>query len=157
MKTLIYLFTLLTLLSCKSNKPLSSLESKTVIIEKQTDTVVYTRPDSASSIALLKCDSVGNVLLSQITGLKTGRSSTASIRVKDNFIFLDCKVDSMAVYLAKHREFKSVTDTSATIVTVYKDKPKGKLEAFVDNLLIVLAGIALGIGIMLFMLKKIWN
>ena len=46
----------------------------------------------------------------------------------------------MAVYMKMYRQFRSTSASSATVVTVYKDKPKGKFEAFLDKAIYLLIG-----------------
>ncbi|MHC1773852.1 MAG: hypothetical protein AB9834_00425 [Lentimicrobium sp.] len=132
------------LISCHTGKQSTALSTKTTITERQTDTVLHSLPDSAILTALLKCDSLGNAYLEEIIQLKTGRATRPEVRVKDNFIYLKCRVDSMAVYVSMHRQFKATSDTTSTVVTVFKERQKGKLETFLDRAIILLVGSILG-------------
>jgi hypothetical protein len=153
-KKLILLIALLALVSCRSTKPTSSGVSKSVVSESSKDTVMFTQPDSATLTALLKCDSLGNAYLAEITHLKTGRATSPQIRVKDNFIYLKCRIDSMAVYVSMHRQFKTTSDTTSTVVTVFKERQKGKLETFLDRAIILLVGSILGALILFIWFRK---
>ncbi len=140
------------LISCHTGKQLQS--TKTTVTERQTDTVLHTLPDSATLTALLKCDSLGNAYLAEITQLKTGRATRPEVRIKDNFIYLKCTVDSMAVYVSMHRQFKTTSDTTSTVVTVFKERQKGKLETFLDRAIILLVGSILGALILFIWFRK---
>jgi hypothetical protein len=114
---------------------------------------LFTLPDSASIVALIRCDSLGNAYLSEIEKLKTGRAVRPSLTVKDNKAIFDCKVDSMAVYLKMYRRFESQTDT--TSVKRYVEKKPGLLERFVDGFLLVsLVGLVGSIILLLLWRKK---
>jgi len=152
MKKIIFLLLLLAMASCKSNKPLSSTISRSMVIERQVDTVVYTLPDSASIVALIRCDSLGNAYLSEIEKLMTGRAVRPSLTVKENKAIFDCKVDSMAVYLNMYRRFESQTDTTSVIRFV--EKKPGLLERFVDGFLLISLGALVGSIILLLLWRK---
>jgi len=152
MKKMFFLLLLLALASCKGNRSLTSSVSRNVVIEKQLDTVLFTLPDSASIVALIRCDSLGNAYLSEIEKLKTGRAVRPSLTVKDNKAIFDCKVDSMAVYLKMYRRFESQTDT--TSVKRYVEKKPGLLERFVDGFLLVSLVALVGSIILLLLWRK---
>lgn len=82
------------------------------IVEKDRDSTAYARADSARLKALLECDSMGNVLLKQITDLQLGQRTKPSIHLEDNELTVDCKVDSMAVYMRWKERFESSTTES---------------------------------------------
>lgn len=138
MRKIVFFILLVGLFACKPSKDVSSVSSKLVIIEKQIDTVLYSRPDSSGLVALLKCDSLGNAYLAEIMSLKTGKASRSEISLKNNVITLDCKVDSMAVYLKMWKQNNTLVDSTATIVTLYKDRPKTKFEALLDKSILIL-------------------
>lgn len=71
----------------------------------------YTKPDSASIKALMACDSLGNVYIRTIADLQMGHNVKPSIQVKDNYIYLKCNVDSLAVYEKWLRFYNSTSDT----------------------------------------------
>lgn len=143
MKKLLFLLILLaSFTSCRTGKELSQTRTQTTVIREK-DTVVYTRPDSAGIVALLKCDSLGNAYLAEITKLKSGRSVKPQIKVVDKYLYLDCLVDSMAVYLAKRRELLVVSDSLETVrQPPAKERVISKLDSFISSLIIFLAGAA---------------
>lgn len=73
----------------------------------------YTKPDSASIKALLYCDSIGNVQMRYIAKLESGRNVKPEMKIKDNYIYLKCTVDSAEVWnkWSRFREQKSDTVT----------------------------------------------
>jgi|GEM_PF-1779263 len=156
MRTFVILFMVLSFTACKTNRTSTASHTAISRTEIQIDTLVFTRPDSASIIALIRCDSLGNAYLSEITRLQTGRSVKPSLSVKNNLAYFDCKVDSMAVYMKLFRRFESVSDTTATVVTVYKDRQKGRLEKFIDSVFLLSIGSAIGALVFLFLFRKKW-
>jgi hypothetical protein len=150
------LFVVLSFAACRTSRTSNSSHSLVTRTDIQIDTIVFTRPDSASIIALIRCDSLGNAYLSEIVRLQTGRSVRPSLSVKNNLAYFDCKVDSMAVYIKLSRRFESVSDTTATVVTVFKDREKGRLEKFTDSLFLLSIGCAIGSIAFLLLLRKKW-
>lgn len=156
MRTIVILLIVLSFAACKTNRTSTSSQSSITRTEIQVDTLVFTRPDSASIIALIRCDSLGNAYLSEITRFQTGRAVRPSLSVKNNLAYFDCKVDSMAVYMKLFRRYESNSDTTATVVTVYKDREKGRIEKFIDSVFLISIGCAIGAIVFLFLLRKKW-
>jgi len=75
----------------------------------------YTKPDSSSLKALVACDSLGNVYIKEIAELKAGRNVKPSVKIKDNFIYVKCEVDSAAVFNKWSRFYVTQSDTSNKI------------------------------------------
>lgn len=146
MKRLLFIILLLSFWSCKTNKPLVTGTTTKVIIEKQMDTVLFSRPDSATILALIKCDSAGNAYLSQILELELGKSVKPEIIVKENTIRLNCIVDSMAVYARMYKRFESKKDTTSTVITIYRDKPKSAARKFLNGMLLIFIGASLTVA-----------
>lgn len=71
----------------------------------------YTKPDSSSIKALLYCDSLGNVQMKYIAELLMGNAVKPKVSIKDNYIYLQCKIDSAQVYNKYSRFYRSKTDT----------------------------------------------
>lgn len=99
-------------------------EQKTVYVETiHKDTVVSFAPDTASIVARLQCDSIGNVLLQQIDFLQ-GENLTLSAQLQNKHesrfpvatLKVDCKQDS----LQKEIDLltKTIRENSATVQTV---------------------------------------
>lgn len=154
MRYLLFILALTVIWSCKSSKPITTTTTSTIIVERQIDTILFTKPDSSSIIALIRCDSLGNAYLSEIKELKIGRSTTPEVRVKDNYIYLKCRVDSMAVFQSYFKRFESSKDTNSTVITVYKDKPKSAFQKLANGLLLFFIGASLVAGLYLFYRKR---
>lgn len=154
MRKLLFLILLAAFYSCKTNKPVSTATTSTVIIERQIDTVLFTKPDSSSIIALIRCDSLGNAYLSEIKELKIGRSTIPEVQVKDNYIYLKCRVDSMSVYQAFYKRYESTKDTASTVITIYKDKPATAFQKLSNGLLLLFIGASISIGLYLYFRKR---
>jgi hypothetical protein len=156
MRTFVFILLVLSFAACRTSRTSTSSHSIINRTDIQIDTLVFTRPDSASIVALIRCDSLGNAYLSEITMLQTGRSVRPSLSVKNNLAYFDCKVDSMAVYMKLFRRFESVSDTTATVVTVYKDRQKGRFEKFIDSVFLLSIGSVIGTLVFLFLFRKKW-
>lgn len=133
--------------SCRTPEPIIIRD---VRVEKVTetvrDTVVNIMPDSASMQALLKCDSLGNVYLSQITEMELGKNVKPKIKLVNNTVTLDCIVDSMAVYLTWKERYTEVSDSTTMILPPPPAKKEGfftKAGRFVSQLtwLAVIVGV----------------
>ena len=84
-------------------------------VELIRDSIYTIPPDSAWLMALLECDSTGNVLLKQITDLQLGHRIKPGITLTNNKLTVNCKVDSMAVYLSwKERHIKTSRDSKVS-------------------------------------------
>jgi hypothetical protein len=103
--------------SCKTPQPI--VQEKIVEVEKivtERDTIVTTRPDSASIHALLVCDSLGNVLIRELAEEQgknvalemrlfkaNNRTQSAATPQVVTAIEIDCKADSLQVLVDKYR------------------------------------------------------
>ncbi len=106
------------LCSCRTQIPIARADTvtKVLIKERVHDTTIYVT-DSAGFKALLECDSLGMVRVKQIQNFYAGQFVRPKVVVKDNYIKLDCKVDSAKIYASwKERDTVKVTSTSQTIV-----------------------------------------
>jgi hypothetical protein len=152
MKKIVVLLLLFALVSCKSTRPIISTSNKSVLIERRVDTILYTLPDSASIVALLRCDSLGNAYLSEIERLSIGRSIKPSILVRDNRAIFECRVDSMAVYLSISRRMEANVDTTYKVEN-YRPQTTGFRSTTKSLIFIFLIGGILGA----FVLRAIWR
>lgn len=120
----------LGLVSCRTPEPVIIRD---VRVEKVTetlrDTVVNILPDSASMQALLKCDSLGNVYMDQITELELGKNVKPKIRLVNNTITLDCIVDSLAVYVTWKERYTAVSDSVTTVLPAPRESNFSKAIA----------------------------
>lgn len=87
------------------------------VVETLRDTIVEISPDSSLLVALLECDSAGNVLINRIKDLQSGKKLLPpQIDIKDNILTATAKVDSLSIYLTlKDRYRESVTSRTITV------------------------------------------
>lgn len=108
--------------SCRSVQPCvvgtNTHDSVYVYVEKS-DTLVVVEPDSASMMALLECDSMGNVLMRELEQ-EQGRNIALSATQKGNVMTVDCKQDSLQQLVNLLREVVRAYETNDTkeVVTV---------------------------------------
>lgn len=103
---------------CKVQAPIARTDTvtKTVISEVIRDTTVYIT-DSAGFRAALICDSMGQIRVKQVEQYYAGLFVKPKIVIKDNFIKVDCRIDSGAVYVA-WKQRTEATEQTITTVTV---------------------------------------
>jgi len=114
---------LLTLTACRTSRLPAAPSLPTTTSSSSANTTTsggetqngYTKPDSASIKALMACDSLGNVYIKQIASLQTGHSVKPSVSIQDNYIYLKCDVDSLAVYNKWLRFYDTTSDTASSI------------------------------------------
>lgn len=151
MRKILFLLALLAFAACKGPKVITQVK-RVVITEVTSDTVVYSKPDSASIEALIKCDSAGNAYIAEIQQLKAGKYTVPQVRMKDNIVYLDCNVDSAAVYLKMSKQFRSEIDSTHKDVIVYRDKKERFIDRAVDTFWKISLGVLL-LGCILLYLK----
>jgi hypothetical protein len=109
----------LCLAGCKTQAPIARTDTvtKTVIQELVKDTTIYLT-DSAGFRALLECDSLGQVRVKQIQDYYAGQFIKPKVVIKDNYVTLDCKIDSAGVYVywKERHESKEQTITTVNVV-----------------------------------------
>jgi len=119
MKRLVFLFLTISLLGCRSQKPVTSEQKERIVTNREVtetprDTTIYLT-DSSSIQALIKCDSAGQAYLAEIQSMRLGRLVKPSLKLNNSMLTVDCKVDSAAIYLAWNERFEQVnTDTSVS-------------------------------------------
>lgn len=85
------------------------------IIETVRDTFIDIKRDTATIKALMKCDSLGNVYIEQISELKLGNKVKPEIQIIDNIITLDCIVDSISIYLMWKERYIEKADSTTVV------------------------------------------
>jgi len=94
--------------------------TNTSVIETLRDTVFYTKADTGMVIAMLKCDSLGNVYVSRIIALEGALDSQVpTIDISDNILKVVMPVDSTAIYAKLKDRYKSTTKLEA--ITTIKE------------------------------------
>lgn len=89
-KILIILIILFT--GCKINKPYIDSKYDSIYIETYKDTTIYLN-DSTFFQAFLKCDSLNNIMLSELSQA-SGNLISQEVIYKDNYIYIKNKIDS---------------------------------------------------------------
>ena len=87
------------------------------------DTTIYLPADSAYIVALLECDSMGEVRIKEIIDLKSGKNITPSIKIVENVIRIGCTTeDSVAIsiywkdiYESKYKEYVSNIEVNTSV------------------------------------------
>lgn len=127
-KLLIILFALM-LVGCATQKHASSTETShkkdTVTVEKieyVEKEIIKSVPDSASMQALLECDSLGQVYIKQLLDYQSGKYIKPKIKLVDNIIKVEAKVDSMAIYREYHKKYSKEDSLSSVIQTLQKEE-----------------------------------
>lgn len=73
--------------------------TNTSVIETLRDTVFYSKADTGMVIAMLKCDSLGNVYVSRIIALEGALDSPdPTIDISNNILKVVMPIDSTAIY-----------------------------------------------------------
>lgn len=108
--------------SCRSVQPCvvgTNTHDSVYVYVENTDTMVVVEQDSASMMALLECDSMGNVLLRELEQ-EQGRNIALSSRLKGNVLTVDCKQDSLQQLVNRMREVVRAYEANDTkeVVTV---------------------------------------
>lgn len=85
---------------------------ETTIVEKIRDTIIYLPADNSSATIHLKADSTG-IIIQSIETTSGTNLAPPNIKLKNNTIYVDCKVDSMAIYfhLKDRLTVRSKTET----------------------------------------------
>jgi len=103
---------------CRQIAPLASTDTvqQTIIREVVRDSTIYLT-DSAGFRAALECDSLGRIRIKQIEDFYAGQFVKPKIIIKDNYVKLDCKIDSGRVYLSwKEKHTSESLKTSQTVI-----------------------------------------
>lgn len=120
MKKLLYISIILLLSSCASQERCQSkypclTKSDTITKEIIKDTTIFIRPDESWLQALIRCDSNGQILLDSLRQ-KQGTRTLIKWLVKDNRIYVNCIVDSTAIYLQYKARETTITTNNTQVV-----------------------------------------
>jgi len=122
MKTGINILILALLLaSCspvqKSVNTTDSTTVRTVIVRKDSLIRVPVPADSSIIQALIECDEHGNAMIREITQLRAGLNVKPEVRIVNNTLTAECRVDSFAVYKAISKIYEQNDTTSVSVRT----------------------------------------
>jgi hypothetical protein len=119
MKNLFLILIILIIFSgCKIFKPemvYRNVEIHDSIKELIRDTLIKSNPDTASIKALMRCDSLGNVYISELNDYKTGNKIKVKTEFKDRWFSVKCIVDSQKIWLKLKDRYKAVFNDSTTV------------------------------------------
>lgn len=133
----------------------TSSSSTNTIITGGTQQQGYTKPDSASIKALMACDSLGNVYIRQIASLQMGLNVKPSVTVKDNYVYLQCKIDSMAVFNKWLTYHQVQSDTVTEVKYLPGEVVEKDLKWWKQTLMYT--GAAALVILLIFVVKKFYN
>lgn len=149
---------ILAMIGCKCNCIPSEVHTTdSVFVEVRTrDTVITTTADSASLVALVRCDSANRVMIEQLSVLQGERikANSSAQHTNDGGLLLsfDCKEDSLQHII--HMQDSIINRLKAKIITQQVEVPKDESQ-FLRNsgialwVLIALAVVAAIIGIVI--------
>ena len=125
MKTKLILYLLIALLlatSCRTTKPESTQQSKTIIKETLRDSVVNIPADRSIFQAKLGVNDLGNTVIKEVLNVQTGKRAKApKVQIEDQVLNVDCACDSLDIYL-KLKD-THITDMLKETVFVPTEKP----------------------------------
>ncbi len=162
MKTLLYLiFLAIFLTGCTVKKKIAekstyeiSSDTNTYVshVEKEyyRDTVIILAADTSSIKALIECDSLGNAYIKRIEELQTTNSNLRpQIQIQDNFIYLDCIIDSTAIYLKIRERYEKDSISNNTWVEEKQTYTKEKTVTRVSYWQWIIIGVVILIVIII--------
>jgi len=115
MKNIFYIILILFMSGCLTKRStVTSHDKIETIITK--DSILYTVKetvrldtfylvDSSYIKMLAECDDQGRIRIKEIRDLRIGRIATPIIQIRDSFIYLECRIDSFAVYTYWHDKY----------------------------------------------------
>jgi len=107
---------------CKIQQPV--IEHTITVTETETirDTTLMTEPDTASLKALFECDSLNQVVMTELL-IEKGRKLTPKVLFRDRTLEITMPVDSEAVYFSWKEKYRHDVET-VTITKIVKEKYK---------------------------------
>lgn len=138
--------------SCKSLTPTPTTLTRTdtlIVCQTRTDTLIHFRPDSAAVFALLRCDSLGQVLIDSIASLQ-GHHLRTNFKLHPNGIQTAIEVrsllppDSTRVPISTTTIRQSSAASSLSQTTPAAPSLSSRLGGFLQALGLILIGIILG-------------
>lgn len=92
-------------------QPPNEPTNTTIITETIHDTTIVLQPDTATIIALIRCDSTGQAYLEQLQELQANTNIHQQLQIENNRLSATAKIDPMAIYLTWKQR-----DTATTII-----------------------------------------
>lgn len=155
--SIVLLVPLLT--ACHATKHLSrSMEHDSVrvtITEQIRDTVVMIESDSSVVRALLECDSIGRIRMTELLEYRAGaRIRPPKLTLQGNILTAEAHIDSLGIYLQWHERHQTTTSHHQEVVhdTVEVNRPNGWQLFWMRTGQITACGLVLLLG---FKLRKL--
>lgn len=110
---------------CMEKFPPSIVTEDSVTISEKIvykDSIITLPADSSWLTALLKCDSTGNVYLSQLLNYQSGNKvGVPVIKIRDNIIKVECQVDSLQIYLLLKEKYLTKVHKTTVKQTIHEN------------------------------------
>lgn len=149
MRLIIIIFGVLLLIGCRSVDKLTTeiIDNRDSIVIERTllDTVVITAPDAATLDALWECDSLGNVLMTEINTLQGER-----LNIRPTIKYVNVPNEKGQIRRKAYFSVLAQVDSLQHVIKVYKEKitrlqrslekeqvSKEKDFEFCDNILLI--------------------
>lgn len=118
-KLILFILLVFGNLSCRSIRqlPVEQTTASMITAGEQTQEFIvdHMKSDSAQLYASLQVSESGQVSLQEILRYSPGENVTPEIQIRDNYIYVKCRVDSAEVY-RKYSKFIIHTDTATQSV-----------------------------------------
>lgn len=124
------------------------------LIEKQTLKPVYVAPDSAMVLAQLKCDSLNNVLLVELSQKGSAGTSTA-VTLKNGLFKADYKTKHDTLYVPSTDRTLLITNEHWRYYDINKTKTVKVNELYWWQTWLMWIGGVLGLGVLLYLSSKL--
>lgn len=140
MRFILILLLVTFITGCKIPQPV--IEHTVTVTETETvrDTTVVTEPDTASLKALFECDSLNQVVMTELL-IEKGRKLVPQVKFRDRLLEITMPVDSEAVYLSwkeKHRYEKETVTVTKIVKEKYKPPWYRKLLSWIGVIALIL-------------------
>lgn len=70
--------------------------------------------DSSMLRALVECDSLNNAYISSIVELRSGSRSSASVKLENKVLTVDCHCDSLTIYSIYHARYQYIAESAVS-------------------------------------------
>lgn len=144
--------TLICISGCTTTKYIEVEKTKT-IKEVVRDTAIVMEADTAMMQALLECDSLGNVYITEIETLRKSSDMETTVKIERDTLHIFTKRDTITEYVSIKDSYYTEVDTIIKVV----ERELSRWEKFrinIGNAVLVLVGIALVYIILKAYMKK---
>jgi len=106
---------------CQTRFPPQIVRHDSIIrdtIERVRDSIIRIKPDYAYLKAWVECDRNGKLLMKKIEDYEAGSKVKPKIVIRDNYVELECIVDTMSIALHWIETHTKAVDSNKEVVTV---------------------------------------